>query len=85
MESVNIDVFSVFPVEEMVNFTQVDLVPDDVMLLDTWDAIFLWIGQHANREEKKQSNSLAFDYLRTGMLWLLVDYSSLIRFHSNDP
>ncbi|XP_054284246.1 villin-1-like isoform X2 [Macrosteles quadrilineatus] len=55
----------VFKVEEMVNFTQVDLVPDDVMLLDTWDAIFLWIGQHANREEKKQSITLAFNYLRT--------------------
>lgn len=55
-------------VQEVVNFTQVDLVPEDVMLLDTWDAIFLWVGTHANREEKKQSINLAFSYLRTGIL-----------------
>lgn len=54
-------------VQEVVNFSQVDLVPEDVMLLDTWDAIFLWVGTHANREEKKQSINLAFSYLRTGI------------------
>uniref|UniRef100_A0A1B6F7X6 HP domain-containing protein n=1 Tax=Cuerna arida TaxID=1464854 RepID=A0A1B6F7X6_9HEMI len=54
-----------FRAQEVVNFTQVDLVPDDVMLLDTWDTIFLWIGSSANREEKKQSITLAFNYLRT--------------------
>lgn len=55
-------------VEEVVNFSQSDLVPEDVMLLDTWDAIFLWVGKQANREEKKQSIMLAFNYLRTGKM-----------------
>lgn len=64
-------------VQEVVNFSQVDLVPEDVMLLDTWDAIFLWVGTHANREEKKQSINLAFSYLRTGIqLFEYFSYSS---------
>lgn len=63
--------YCIIPVEEVVNFSQVDLVPEDVMLLDTWDTIFLWIGQYANREEKKQSIMLAFNYLRTGKFHLI--------------
>lgn len=56
-------------VEEIINFNQTDLVPEDVMLLDTWDTIFLWIGDFANREERKQAINLAINYLRTGKKW----------------
>ena len=53
-------------VEEIINFTQTDLVPEDVMLLDAWDTLFLWIGDFSNREERKQAVNLAINYLRTG-------------------
>ncbi|XP_055329268.1 villin-1-like [Paramacrobiotus metropolitanus] len=54
-----------FSVEEIVDFNQDDLIADDVMLLDTGDAIFMWIGDGANAEEKKKAEEIAKDYLRT--------------------
>lgn len=44
-------------------FTQLDLAPDDVMLLDTWDQIFLWIGREANEVERNGASKIAKDYV----------------------
>ena len=52
-----------FTVEEIVNFQQSDLDPSDVMLLDAWECIFMWVGIDANYEEKKLSVQAAADYL----------------------
>ena len=52
-----------FTVEEIVNFQQSDLDPTDVMLLDAWECIFMWVGIDANEEEKKLSVQAAADYL----------------------
>ncbi|XP_069087021.1 advillin [Pleurodeles waltl] len=54
-----------FIVSEVSNFTQDDLNETDVMLLDTWDQIFLWIGLEANDIEKKEAMMTAQEYLRT--------------------
>ncbi|XP_067881020.1 advillin [Heterodontus francisci] len=54
-----------FIVNEVTNFTQDDLSKDDVMLLDTWDQIFLWIGQEANEVERKEALTTAQNYLKT--------------------
>lgn len=45
------------------DFTQSDLATDDVMLLDTWDQIFLWVGNEANAEEKTGAPKIAKDYV----------------------
>ncbi|KAM3935167.1 advillin [Leptodactylus fuscus] len=54
-----------FVVTEVTDYNQDDLDPTDVMLLDTWDQIFLWIGAEANDVEKKESVATAVDYLKT--------------------
>ncbi|XP_061840737.1 advillin [Nerophis lumbriciformis] len=54
-----------FIVSEVTQFTQDDLSQDDVMLLDTWDQVFLWIGKEANKVECKEAVLTCKEYLRT--------------------
>ncbi|KAK9511086.1 hypothetical protein O3M35_005718 [Rhynocoris fuscipes] len=54
-----------FKVEEIINFSQSDLVPEDVMILDVFHSLFIWIGKKANREERSKSLDFAFEYLET--------------------
>ncbi|KAE8626728.1 hypothetical protein XENTR_v10006726 [Xenopus tropicalis] len=54
-----------FIVTEVTNFNQDDLEQTDVMILDTWDQIFLWIGSEANDIEKKEALTTAQEYLKT--------------------
>lgn len=35
------------------------------MLLDAWDAVFLWLSVGANKQEIEESDRIVFDYLRT--------------------
>ncbi|XP_067846040.1 scinderin-like [Heptranchias perlo] len=53
-----------FVIEEVPGeFTQSDLAVDDVMLLDTGDQLFLWLGTDANEVEKSESLKCAKKYL----------------------
>ncbi|KAM3622019.1 uncharacterized protein V6R79_019250 [Siganus canaliculatus] len=54
-----------FIVTEVTQFTQDDLNEDDVMLLDTWDQVCLWIGKEANEVERKEALITSQEYLRT--------------------
>ncbi|XP_056104841.1 advillin isoform X2 [Rhinichthys klamathensis goyatoka] len=54
-----------FLMTEVSDFSQDDLDEDDVMLLDTWEEICLWIGNSANQYEIQESYSSAVDYLKT--------------------
>uniref|UniRef100_A0A8C3AQM2 Villin like n=1 Tax=Cyclopterus lumpus TaxID=8103 RepID=A0A8C3AQM2_CYCLU len=54
-----------FRMTEVDDFAQSDLDEDDVMLLDTWEEIFLWIGNSANQYETKEAWNSAQEYLRT--------------------
>ncbi|XP_066571633.1 scinderin [Amia ocellicauda] len=55
-----------FIIEEVPGeFTQDDLAEDDVMLMDVWDQIFLWIGKDANEVERTESLKSAKNYIQT--------------------
>ncbi|XP_036425180.1 villin-1 [Colossoma macropomum] len=54
-----------FVATEISNFNQDDLDENDVMLLDIWDQVFLWIGKGANDTEKKEAVVTAQEYLKT--------------------
>lgn len=64
--------------EEIINFSQVDLVEDDVMLLDAGHTIFLWFGNDSNKEERTGSVQLAQNYLRSDPSGRDVDTAILI-------
>ncbi|ETE66883.1 Gelsolin [Ophiophagus hannah] len=55
-----------FTIEEVPGeLTQDDLATDDVMLLDTWDQVFVWVGKDAQEEEKTESQTSAQRYIET--------------------
>ena len=47
----------------MFNFTKKDLVTDDIMILDSGDEVYVWVGARANDNEKQKSLELAKKYL----------------------
>ncbi|XP_018568811.1 advillin-like, partial [Anoplophora glabripennis] len=55
----------IFHAEEIVFFTQKDLIPEHVMLLDTNDSVYMWIGKLSTREEQRLSIQTAIEYLQT--------------------
>ncbi|XP_057303795.1 advillin-like isoform X2 [Hydractinia symbiolongicarpus] len=54
-----------FEVEEIFNFTQSDMEYDDIMLLDTHDSIFIWVGKDSNTVEKKEAMRTAIEYVKS--------------------
>uniref|UniRef100_UPI00398F3A17 gelsolin-like isoform X2 n=1 Tax=Pristiophorus japonicus TaxID=55135 RepID=UPI00398F3A17 len=55
-----------FIIEEVPGeLTQDDLATDDVMILDTWDMVFVWIGKEAQEEEKTEATTSAQVYIET--------------------
>lgn len=68
-------IYSLFSIlaEEVFNFSQTDLIPEDVMLLDASSTIFMWMGKLSHAQDRKLSFEMALEYLRTGNFYLNVD------------
>jgi len=49
--------------KEIIDFAQEDLADDDVMLLDAYNEVFLWIGSTANKLEREESMAIAESYI----------------------
>eukprot|EP01099_Mayorella_cantabrigiensis_P000414 TRINITY_DN1191_c0_g1_i1.p1 TRINITY_DN1191_c0_g1~~TRINITY_DN1191_c0_g1_i1.p1 ORF type:complete len:857 (-),score=275.17 TRINITY_DN1191_c0_g1_i1:59-2320(-) len=54
----------VFRVEEIFSFSQDDLDPDDVFLLDSYNQVFVWVGDRSNEIEKALSFETAVKYVQ---------------------
>jgi len=67
-----------FVVEEIADFDQEDLDDDDVMILDTYDEIFIWVGSGANEFEKKESYKTAYSYLNSDPTGRTADNTVII-------
>lgn len=50
---------------EVVGFDQSDLLEDEVMLVDAWHTLFVWIGYEAKKEHRKLVYHSGEEYLRT--------------------
>ncbi|CAM1301688.1 Gel (predicted) [Pycnogonum litorale] len=68
-----------FNVEEITEFNQDDLNVDDVMILDSGDEIFVWVGQGANEDEKKNAFKIAEDYVKTDPTDRSLDNTVIIK------
>ena len=54
-----------FHVDEVPNFTQDDMMNDDIMLLDAYQTIYVWIGNQSNRFEKNGAYKTATRYIQS--------------------
>jgi len=52
-------------VEEILDFSQEDLIDEDVMILDAHHTIFTWFGSLSTRQEQQESVRIAREYLET--------------------
>lgn len=53
-----------FRVSEIFNFSQDDLINDDVMILDTYSEVFVWVGHDSTKEEKDMAMKTALEYVK---------------------
>lgn len=54
-----------FNVEEIYDFSQQDLLVDDVFILDTYTTVFVWVGSKSSEYEKKETFNAANEYLKS--------------------
>ena len=49
--------------KEVVNFSQEDLNINDVMVLDAYSTVFMWMGTRANKTEQTKSGAKVEKYI----------------------
>lgn len=52
-----------FWIEEIFDFDQEDLIPEDVMILDAGYIVFVWVGDECKPDEKRDALKTAQDYV----------------------
>lgn len=63
---------------EICNFTQEDLDVNDVMMLDSGDEIYVWIGKGSTEEERTKSLEVAMEYVKTDPTERDLDSTAII-------
>ncbi|KAL0221446.1 hypothetical protein RCL1_001300 [Eukaryota sp. TZLM3-RCL] len=57
------DALGKYRIEEVLNFCQDDLISDDVMILDVYFTVFVWIGSGSTDQEKERAFESAQKYV----------------------
>ncbi|KAH7439328.1 hypothetical protein KP509_04G056400 [Ceratopteris richardii] len=72
---------------EIFNYTQSDLLSEDVMLLDAHTEVFVWVGANADAKEKQQAFQMAQKYVqqRAALEGLPETVSQYILTEGNEP
>ncbi|GER25867.1 villin 2 [Striga asiatica] len=52
-----------FEVEEVYNFSQDDLLTEDILILDTHAEVFIWVGQSVDSKEKQNAFEIGQKYI----------------------
>lgn len=65
-------------------FTQKDLSPEDIMLLDTQYALYIWVGKLSNKEDQRLSIKTALEYLQTGNKTQNTVYTRVVKLSARD-
>ncbi|KAI4348687.1 hypothetical protein L6164_009380 [Bauhinia variegata] len=52
-----------FKVEEVYNFSQDDLLTEDILILDTHAEVFVWVGQSVDSKEKQNAFEIGQNYI----------------------
>ena len=60
-----------------------DLVPEDVMILDVYNEIFIWVGRGANQVEKKASLGIATDYIKSDPSGRDIDSTTILQVNTH--
>ncbi|GMI79643.1 villin 2 [Hibiscus trionum] len=58
-----VSLHSFFQVEEVYNFSQDDLLTEDIMILDTHEEVFVWVGQYVDATEKESAFEIGQKYI----------------------
>jgi len=53
-----------FKIDEIFNYTQEDLINDDVIILDAYSEVFVWVGHDSTKEERDNAFKAALEYVK---------------------
>jgi gelsolin len=74
-----------FRVEEIAHFEQDDLDPDDIMVLDGGDEVYVWIGKGSTQEEKDKSLEMAMVINFSHNECMNIEHFPFLGIHSHGP
>lgn len=57
-----------FTVDEILNYTQADLMSEEIMLLDAYGSLFVWIGSFSSITEQKALLEMVEEYILIGII-----------------
>ncbi|XP_071551648.1 gelsolin, cytoplasmic isoform X2 [Panulirus ornatus] len=71
-------------VSEVSNFFQEDLNEDDVMVLDSGDEVYVWVGQGSDDQEKEKAFAMAENYIKTDPTERTLDSTVILRINQGE-